>query len=92
MHANVRLMERDMLLAYSKAFDTADADQLRMRRQSYGKLHMVLAGSYFHAGKYAEFTRHALRSVRSAPGNGRHLSGFLLRWCRRRLAGQPDGH
>lgn len=85
MHSNVKLMEHDMLLAYSKAFSVSGPELERLRRQSLGNLHMVLAGSYFRMGKLSDFARHMLKSLLLTPGNCKHLWGFPLRkWQRER--------
>lgn len=91
MHANVRVMERDMLRVYAKIFDSAPAEVQALRRASYGQLHMVLAGSYFQAGQYQQFARHALKSLWLAPMNAVRLLGYpWRRWQRRKAAnGEP---
>jgi glycosyltransferase involved in cell wall biosynthesis len=74
MHTNVRAMERDMLLAFSKAFADPDPQLAQVRRLAYGKLHAVLAGSYFAGGQYWGFLRHATSSLLLAPRQtARHL-------------------
>jgi glycosyltransferase involved in cell wall biosynthesis len=55
MHANVRAMERDMLLAYSKAL--ADSPEGTLRRGAYGALRRVLAASYLGQRLYADGLR-----------------------------------
>ena len=79
MHASIRVMEHDTLLAFSKAFSSADKEIQQLRRRSYGNLHMMLAGSFFRAGQKADFARHALKSLWLTPGNLRRLLGFPLR-------------
>lgn len=79
MHSNIRLMEHDTRIAFSKAFNSADKETQRLRRRSYGNLHMMLAGSFFRAGQRADFARHALKSLWLTPGNLRRLLGFPLR-------------
>lgn len=83
MHGNIRRMEHDMLLAYDKAFAQADSELRKLRRQCYGNLHMVLAGSFYTAGQYGSFLRHALKSLRLTPGNCSRLAGFPARRLRR---------
>ncbi len=87
MHADIRVMEHDMLLAFSKAFRDADQGIGRLRRRCYGNLHMVLAGSFFRDGQPLGFTRHALRSLWLTPGNVTRLLGFPVRCWRRRVDG-----
>lgn len=71
-HRNVEEMERGMARFYEKAF--ADPAVAHLRRRAYGNFHRVLAGSYFHAGRYGKFARHSIQSVLSRPAN---LSYFL---------------
>lgn len=79
MHANIRLMEHDTLIAFSKAFASNSEEIQNLRRQSYGNLHMMLAGSFFRAGQKVDFARHALKSVWLTPGNMKRLLGYPLR-------------
>jgi glycosyltransferase involved in cell wall biosynthesis len=81
MHANIKRMEHDMLLCYDKAFAAGAGDA--KRRQCYGNLHLVLAGSYFRAGQHTDFVRQAVKSVWLTPANLKRLLGFPLRWYRR---------
>ncbi len=76
MHSNIAAMEHDMVLGYSKAFaagTTAD------ERKCYGNLYKVLAGSYFHAGQYADFLRTAAKSVFYRPSSFVYFSTFPIR-------------
>lgn len=82
MHSNIKLMERDMLLGYDKAFRTDDVDLLALRRRCYGNIHMILAGSYFRGGQRYDFARHALKSMWLRPANVRRLLEFPLRRLR----------
>lgn len=83
MHGNVNLMERDMLLAYSKAFDSPGLELQELRRQAYGNLHITLAGSFFRSGRYYDFARHALKSLWLTPDNFSRVLGFPVRWWNR---------
>ena len=87
MHANVRAMERDMLRGYAKAFDDCDGELRKIRRRCYGNLHAVLAGSFFSAGQYAGFARHALKSIVLTPDNLMRFAGYPIR----RLRGVKGG-
>jgi GT2 family glycosyltransferase len=91
MHRNVRAMARDMLLAYAKAFSKPDPDLRRLRRLAYGRLHSMLAGSYFRAGDYRRFVRHALASVTTRPEQIGYFAGFPLRALRRCLSASRVG-
>jgi glycosyltransferase involved in cell wall biosynthesis len=87
MHGNIAVMERDMLLAYSKAFhDPADPVQ-GLRRRAYGSLHSVLAGCFFTSGNKSQFVRHALRSIWLTPGAVARFAAYPARLLRRRTAG-----
>jgi glycosyltransferase involved in cell wall biosynthesis len=73
MHARVGVMAQDMLLAYRKAFADAPPEIRRLKRRAYGRLHAVLAGSFFVQGDYWGFLRHAAASVVIAPENVGHF-------------------
>lgn len=90
MHANIAAMEHDMMLGYEKAFNSDSAERHRLRRQCYGNLHLVLAGSYFRAGQSYDFARHALKSLWLTPRNLTRLLGFPLRHLRRRRLNVPS--
>jgi glycosyltransferase involved in cell wall biosynthesis len=88
MQSNVRVLEHDMLLAFSKAFSSPDPKLAKLRRRSYGHLHLVLAGSFFRAGNYLNSTRHMVKSVYFFPASLTRALGFPLRWWNRRAAGK----
>ena len=83
MHASVRAMERDMLLAYSKAFLSADDVDLPLQRRCLGNLHKVLAGSFFSTGEGLGFLRNALKSVILTPGSLTYFAQYPVRRRRR---------
>jgi glycosyltransferase involved in cell wall biosynthesis len=86
MHASVRAMEHDMLLAYSKAFLSADDVDLRLQRRCLGNLHKVLAGSFFSTGERLGFLRNALKSVILTPENITYFAQYpVRRWLRKSL-------
>jgi glycosyltransferase involved in cell wall biosynthesis len=81
MHGNIKAMEHDMMLGYEKAFaDGASAN----RSECFGNLHKTLAGSYFTVGRYADFARHAFKSVWNRPSNFGYFAQFPLRRLRRK--------
>ncbi|MGV3722828.1 MAG: glycosyltransferase family 2 protein [Actinomycetota bacterium] len=90
MHGNIGAMERDMLLAYSKAFADPSSPVQNLRRRAYGNLHSVLAGSYFSVGRKQDFVRHAARSLYLTPDNLLRFAGYPLRLLRRKLTSQPN--
>lgn len=58
-HRNVRELEKGMGLFYEKAF-AAGGDVSHLRCRAMGNYHRILSGSYFHAGNYKRFARHAI--------------------------------
>lgn len=65
MSRNAPLLERDSLRVLEKGFDMADLPRSLQarRRESFGRNYRVLAGTYFHAGRYRDFLRCAARAV-----------------------------
>lgn len=86
MHANIRAMEHDMLLAYAKAFSDAEGALKRIRRRCYGNLHTVLAGSFFSVAQYGKFAEHALKALLLTPSNWSRFAAYPLRRRRRQGA------
>jgi glycosyltransferase involved in cell wall biosynthesis len=86
-HRNVAEMERGMAKFYEKAFTTSDKSVLNLRSRAYGNFHRVLAGSYFHAGDYRNFARHAAMSVLRRPTN----LGYFLSFPARRFFNPKQG-
>jgi glycosyltransferase involved in cell wall biosynthesis len=91
MHRNVHAMASDMLAAYAKAFSDPDPELQRSRRLAYGKLHSMLAGSFFQAGEYSHFLRHALASVVMQPERVGYFAGYPARALRRCLSASRGG-
>lgn len=87
-HMNHKRMARSLLLAFEKSFDTDDAELLRIRRQCYGKMHSILAGSFFRSGQYLDSARHMAKSLWLTPGNLTRALGFPRRWLGRRRDGR----
>jgi len=77
MHANISVMEHDMLLAYEKAFD--EEKNWPFMAECYGVLYKTLSGSYFHNGDYWGFVRTAFESLLSNPRNLWYFLKFPLR-------------
>lgn len=84
MHGNIGRMEREMLHGFEKAFSEDSVDVQRIKRNAYGNLHKILAGSYFRSGEYVEFLRHTLKSLYLKPNNLAYFAGFGLRVLQRR--------
>jgi glycosyltransferase involved in cell wall biosynthesis len=85
-HLNVPRMEKAILGAFDKAFAENGPDLANIRNECYGKIHSVLAGSYFRAGMYGHFLRHALKSIWLSPSN---LVRFVM-FPFRRLQNQSE--
>jgi glycosyltransferase involved in cell wall biosynthesis len=83
MHANLAAMEHDMLLAYEKAFAEGGPRLQPLRRQAYGRLHTVLAGSFFSQHQLGGFLRHAFRALALNPANAGRFLGYPGRQWRR---------
>jgi glycosyltransferase involved in cell wall biosynthesis len=82
-HLNIRQMERALLYFYEKTFGRADEETRRIRRESYGNLHKILAGCYFRNNDYPAFVRHAAKSLWLTPHNIKHFAAFPARLLRR---------
>jgi glycosyltransferase involved in cell wall biosynthesis len=72
---DVSRMEKGTHLAWRKIFESDDPRILRLRRQSYGNLYKVLAGSYLHVGQYRDSFRNLLKSLWFKPS----LLGYYLK-------------
>jgi glycosyltransferase involved in cell wall biosynthesis len=83
MHGDIRAMRRDMLIAYEKAFEESDPELMKMRRYCYGRLHTVLAGSFYRVGDYANFLAEGMKGVWMAPENVSRFLGYPFRLVRR---------
>lgn len=91
MHWNVHAMARDMLTAYALAFSEADPDLQALRRSAYGRLHSMLAGSFFGVGEYRQFAKHAMASLAMRPGQVGYFAGYPVRALRRCLSASRAG-
>jgi hypothetical protein len=70
-------MERAMLMAFEKAF--SDESVLHLRREGYGNLYSVLAGSYYRSGDIANAIRCGLKAISYDPRSVKTLAGFPFR-------------
>ncbi|MFN7948472.1 MAG: glycosyltransferase [Blastocatellia bacterium] len=86
MHSNIGVMEHDMLLAFEKAFSHASPEVMALRRQAYGRLHLILAGSWFQQKQMRHFLRNIIRSLWFSPQEIMHLLQWPLRLWRRQQA------
>lgn len=83
MSRNVPEMKRALLFLYEGIFRNADPELRKLRRRCYGKLHAMLAGSFFNAGLYREFGLHACKSLLLCPENVLWFLDFPARRWRR---------
>jgi GT2 family glycosyltransferase len=79
MHWNVARMEEAMLRCLTKAFSDPDPWVQKLRRSAYGRIHLVLAGSYFATRRPRDFARNALLSLWYDPGSLGRLAGYPVR-------------
>jgi glycosyltransferase involved in cell wall biosynthesis len=81
MSRSIDLMEHDMLLVYDELFSRAvEVPELQgIRRQAYGRLHRMIAGSYWVHSDLRGFVRNAVASVRHHPPELGHFLRFPLR-------------
>jgi glycosyltransferase involved in cell wall biosynthesis len=81
MSRSVPLLERDSLRTLEKGFSMRELQgALRARRRAaFARNYMVLAGAYFHARRYQDFARCALRSLAMDIRQASYLSAFPLR-------------
>ncbi len=92
MRTDVRVFERDMLRAFAKMFaDPAAAAVHGLRRQSYSRLYLTLAGSHLHAGRWGASLAYLARSVGAWPPSAAALGLIPFRWLQRRQERQAAG-
>lgn len=85
IHLNIPGMENGMILSFEKIFASPDPAIQDIKRRAYGRLHRIIAGSYFAAGRPGQFFRHALRSLRYDPRNLGYFAAYPLRAASRAL-------
>jgi glycosyltransferase involved in cell wall biosynthesis len=84
-HTNIARMERAMLIAFEKAFgDPADEIQ-SLRREAYGNLFLVLAGSYYHSGQIMKSVNCGVKAIAENPRSAGRLLGLPFRSANRIL-------
>lgn len=79
LHLNVARMERAMMLALANVFASSDPAVQSQRRRTYGRMHRVLAGCYFHRRNVPLFLRHTLKSLSYDPRNAGYFIAYPLR-------------
>lgn len=94
MSRSTPLLERDSRLVLEKGFgDPATPESLRTRMsRALARNWMVLAGSYYHAGRYRDFMRCSLQALWHNPAQAARLAGYpFRRVARATSAAQPEG-
>lgn len=87
------LLERDTFLVLEKGYEMSGvpASLRAHRRAAFARNYMVLAGTYFHVGRYRDFARCALRAVAMDFRQARYLVAFPFRmWARLRPNGSVE--
>ena len=79
MHSNIEVMERDMLLGFEKAFASGSKNSQKIRKECYGNLHLILAGSYYQAKQYGKFLEHAQKSLKYNPSKAAYFLSYPFR-------------
>lgn len=82
-HTNIERMERAMSIAFEKAFDDPASEVQNLRREAYGNLYLVLAGSYYHAGRVKQSITCMLKGIAKNPRTAAELFGFSLRTAKK---------
>lgn len=84
-HTNIERMERAMLIALEKAFSDPAKEVQMLRREAYGNMYLVLAGSYNHTGQAGKSIVSGLKGVIQNPLIAARLLGFPYRLTKRRF-------
>ena len=87
-HLNIKRMERAILGAYNKVFSEDDFEFKDIKNACYGRIHTVLAGSYFQAGDYPNFIRQTFKALWLAPENISQFANFPFRRAKRLIVGK----
>jgi glycosyltransferase involved in cell wall biosynthesis len=84
LHRSVARMDHAMMFMLARAFQSRDDPALR--KCAYGRAHLILAGSYFQAGRPREFLHHAVKSLGYDHSNFGYFAAYPLRVASRRLS------
>ena len=89
MSRDPELLERDSVRVLEKGFSLPGIPaSVRARRYAaLARNYMVLAGTYFHAGRYRDFLRCAMRAASLDARQLGYLAAFPGRIVRRRVRG-----
>ena len=84
MSSDVYRFESDNSRVLMKVFSSSVCMRVHhLRRRAFGRLYMILAGSYFHEGNPASAARYAWKALLYRPWEIAYLFGFPLRALRR---------
>lgn len=78
MHGNLFRTERDAMLCLEKAFSSPSPQISALRDQAYGKSHLILSGSYYHAGEIYQSLLHGIKAIYYKPKLFGRLIRFIL--------------
>jgi hypothetical protein len=81
MSRDPNLLERDSVAVLEKAFglSTVSSRLKSQRREALGRNYRVLAGTYFHTGRYHDCFRCIMRAVKLSPRQLGYLAAFPYR-------------
>lgn len=82
-HLQIPRFERAMDIAFKKIFSDTDLQVQKLKGQSYGNLHKMLAGSYLLNGNYRKSFTHSLKSMWLMPQNIIYFLNFPFRKLRK---------
>jgi glycosyltransferase involved in cell wall biosynthesis len=84
MGSNVGRFESENDLVLIKAFANPECSRVfHLRRRSFGKLYMIIAGSYFHHGDARKAARYVMKSLLHRPSQISYVLGLPVRALRR---------
>jgi glycosyltransferase involved in cell wall biosynthesis len=85
MHRDVDVFAHDMLRGFERLFaDSAAAEIHHLRRRAYGRLYLMLSGSYLHAGRWAKSVSYGVRAVTTWPLGAAYVLAMPVRLAQRR--------
>lgn len=91
MHRNPTVFEHDMLYGFARMFaDPAASDVRALKRRGYGKLYLMLSGSFLEAGDMPKAATYALRAFAAWPPSVAYIVALPWRRMRRVLGARPD--
>jgi len=91
MHRNPTVFEHDMVYGFARMFaDPGAAEVHPLRRRGYGKLYLMLAGSFLEAGDTGKALTYACRSMLAWPPSAAYIVALPWRRVRRVLGARPD--